>query len=437
MSSLLHNSVRAVVIRGLTFREWLQSRVTYNPLTPRVYLNPYPKYVELRAKDPVHWSPLLESWIVTRYADADAILRDFKRFSNDPRNHRTSRPPTPIENPGGFSMLFFDPPDHTRLRSLVSKAFSPVAIAALAPRIRGIVDELLDQISDPGRFDLIDALAYPLPVIVMAEMLGIPAGDRAQFKSWSDRRARILEPTIRPEEIEDANRATYELDDYFRTIIAERRVAPRNDLISVLLETQDGNEKLTQDEMLVMLRLLLIAGNETTTNLIGNGMLALLRNPDQLQLLRDQPALMENAVEELLRFDTPVQLDRRFARVDLEIGGKSIRTGQAITLVLGAANHDPAVFPEPGRLDLTRRNASHVSLGRGVHHCLGAPLARLEARVAFTAVLERFADLQLMTATPDFRDNVVLRGLRTLPMAARMNSRSETSAPSVVSTAAS
>ena len=260
----------------------------------------------------------------------------------------------------------------------------------------------------------------------MAEMLGIPAEDRARFKSWSDRRARILEPTITPEEIEDANVATHELDDYFRGVIEERRVAPREDLISTLVATEDGNEKLTQDELLVMLRLLLIAGNETTTNLIGNGMLALLKHPDQLQMLRDRPELMESAIEELLRFDTPVQLDRRVAREDVEVGGRRIRGGEVIIVVLGAANRDPARFPEPERLDITRQNASHLALGRGIHSCLGAPLARLEARVAFRALLERFPDLWLLTENPEFRDNVVLRGLRTLVVGARASVESST-----------
>ena len=401
---------------ALQLREWSQSRVTYNPLAPRVYLNPYPKYAQLRAQDPVHWSPLMDAWVLSRFADADAILRDHKRFSSDPRLRKTTRTPrnAGIENPGGQSMLFLDPPDHSRLRQLVSKAFTPGAIAALTSRIHALVGELLDQIPNSASFDLMEALAYPLPVIVMAELLGIPPEDRAKFKLWSDLRARVLEPTIKPDEIQKANQATYALDDYFREVIRERRARPRDDLISTLILAEEAGDKLTSNELLVMLRLLLIAGNETTTNLIGNGMLALLRHPAQLQLLRNQPDLMENAVEELLRFDTPVQVDFRIARADLEFGGRGIRAGQGVIILLGAANHDPAIFPEPERLDITRRNASHLAFGRGLHFCLGAPLARVEARAAFAGLLERFPKLDLLNPRPAFKDNVVLRGLREL-----------------------
>ena len=413
--------IRPVAVRALQFREWSKSGVTYNPLTPRVYLNPYPKYAELRVKDPVHWSPMLEAWVISRYAEADAILRDHKRFSNYTADQRRRRGPRAagIENPGGVSMLFLDPPNHTRLRALVSKAFAPPAIAALSERIDGIVRELIDQIPHPAKFDLIETIAYPLPVIVMAELLGVPVSERAQFKHWSDKRARVLEPTITPPEVQEANRATHEMDAYFRGVIEERRQSPREDLISTLVAAEEAGDKLSSDELLVMLRLLMIAGNETTTNLIGNGMLALLQNREQLQLLRSQPTLMEQAVEELLRYDTPVQLDFRIAKTDLELGGKKIAAQQGVLTLLGAANRDPAVFPDPDRLDITRRNAGHLAFGRGIHHCLGAPLARLEGRAAFSALLERFSDLYLLKERADFRDNVVLRGLRKLPIGGR------------------
>jgi cytochrome P450 len=419
MFSVLRTVVRPLAIRAMLVREWWQSGVTYNPLSPRVYLNPYPKYTELRTKAPLHWSPLMEAWVATRYADVDAILRDHKRFSNDPRRRQRPRAPrTTVDNPGGQSMLFVDPPEHTRLRALVNKAFTPQAIVALTPRIQAIVQERLDQISEPSHFDLIDTLAYPLPVIVMAELLGIPPQDRARFKHWSDRRARVLEPTITPAEIQEANRAAHELDAYFREVIKARRLEPRDDLISTLVATEEAGDKLTLDELLVMLRLLLIAGNETTTNLIGNGMLALLRHPDQLQKLRAHPDLMDTAVEEMLRYDTTVQLDFRTALEDVEIGGQRITKGQGIMLLLGAANHDPEVFHAPEQFDITRREASHLSFGRGVHHCLGAPLARTEARLAFTGLLERFSDIRLLTEHPPFKDNVVLRGLQSLPLGA-------------------
>ncbi|HSX81905.1 MAG TPA: cytochrome P450 [Candidatus Saccharimonadia bacterium] len=419
MFSLLRTLVRPLAVRAMLVREWWQSGVTYYPLSPRVYLNPYPKYAELRAKDPLHWSPLMEAWVATRYDHVDAMLRDQKRFSNDPRQRQRTRAARPtVENPGGQSMLFVDPPEHTRLRALVNKAFAPQAIAALTPRIQAIVQELLDEIPEPSHFDLIDTLAYPLPVIVMAELLGIPPQDRARFRHWSNRRARVLEPTITPSEIQEANRAAYELDAYFRGVIQARRLEPRDDLISTLVATEEAGDTLTQDELLVMLRLLLIAGNETTTNLIGNGMLALLRYPDQLQKLRQTPDRIDTAVEEMLRYDTPVQLDFRTALEDVEIGGRRITRGQGIMLLLGAANHDPEVFHAPEQFDIARREASHLSFGRGVHHCLGAPLARTEARLAFTGLLERFSTIRLLTEHPPFKDNVVLRGLQSLPIGA-------------------
>src|SRR5262249_60491562 len=233
------------------------------------------------------------------------------------------------------SMLFWDPPDHTRLRALVNKAFIPQAIEALKPRIRAIAEELLDQIQDPAAFDVIETIAYPLPVIVMAELLGVPTKDRAQFKVWSAQRARALEPTITASEIQVAIQARCEFDAYFMDVINARRKEPRDDLISTLVAAEEAGDKLAPGELLVMLRLLLIAGNETTTNLIGNGLLALLRYPDQLQALRDDPGLMPTAVEELVRYDGPVQIDGRFATEDTEISGRHIHQGQSILALIG------------------------------------------------------------------------------------------------------
>jgi cytochrome P450 len=419
--SFLRTLIRPVALRAILVREWWQSGVTYNPLSSRLHRNPYPKYAELRAKDPVHWSPLMDSWVFSRYAHVDAIMRDHKRFSSDPRHRSTPRRSSRSSTAayGRPSMLFLDPPDHTRLRALVSKAFTPPTIEALTPRLYSIVEELLDQVADPTAFDLIEALAYPLPVIVMAELLGIPPKDRAQFKVWSDKRARMLEPTITSREMQAANQAAAELDDYFLGIMKERRVEPRDDLISSLVAVEEAGDKLTQDELLGMLRLLLIAGNETTTNFIGNGILALLRHPDQMQALRANPGLMETAVEELLRYDTPVQVDGRTVLEDMEIEGRHLKKGQGVVVLLGSANHDPDVFRQPERLDITRCEASHISFGRGIHHCLGSPLARLEGRIAFEALLERFAELRLLTDRPLFKDNLVLRGLQTLPIGAR------------------
>jgi cytochrome P450 len=411
--------LRPFVIRAMVAREWWQSGVTYNPLSPRVYTDPYPTYAALRSKDPVHWSPLLDSWVVARYADVDAILRDHRRFANDPRTRSPARgrraESAELAEP---SMLFLDPPDHTRLRALVSKAFTPQTIQAMAPRIRVVMADLLDQIVDPRAFDLMEAIAHPLPVIVIAELLGVPPQDRVQFKLWSDARARTLEPTSTPREREAAVRAGQALDAYFLRIITARRTAPRHDLISALVAVEDAGETLSERELLIMLRLLLVAGNETTTNLIGNGMLALLQHPEQLQALREDPSLLPTAVEELLRYDSPVQVDGRTAHEDVEMGGRHFRKGQRITVLIGSANHDADVFPDPERLDITRKVTSHIAFGRGIHHCLGAPLARLEGRIAFEILLERFPHLGLLTERPTFKDNVVLRGLQVLPIGA-------------------
>ena len=422
MSVSLHAIFRAVGIRVMLAREWWHSGVTYNPLAPHTYTNPYPTYALLRARDPVHWSPLMDSWILSCYEDIDTVLRDHKRFSSDARNRRSRRPSqsvaaSPNEPP---SMLFSDPPDHTRLRAMVNKAFIPQAIEALKPRIRAIARALLDEIQDPAAFDVIETIAYPLPVIVMAELLGVPTRDRAQFKVWSDQRARLLEPTITARERQVAIQAGREFDAYFMDVINARRKEPRDDLISTLVAAEEAGDKLTQGELLVMLRLLLIAGNETTTNLIGNGLLALLRHPDQLQALRHDPALMPSAVEELVRYDGPVQVDGRTAMEAMEIKDRHIQTGQSIIVLIGAANHDPDVFCHPEQLDITRQEANHIAFGRGIHHCLGAPLARLEGRIAFEAILERFADIRLLTDHPQFKDNVVLRSLRSLPVGARL-----------------
>jgi cytochrome P450 len=361
----------------------------------------------------------MDSWVITRYQDVDTILRDHKHFSSDVRNRRSPRFRATGGVPSDPNMLVLDPPDHTRLRALVSKAFTPSAIAALEPRIRVIVGELLDQIAAPAGFDLIETIAYPLPVIVMAELLGVPPEERAQFKMWSDQRARVLEPTITPRERQEAIQAAKAFDAYFRGVIEARRKEPRDDLISTLIAIEEAGDTLSPYELLIMLRLLLIAGNETTTNLIGNGMLALLHHPEQLQMLKENPSLIPSAIEELLRYDTPVQLDGRTIMEDMDFKGRPWQRGQGVVLLLGSANRDPEVFHDPDRLDITRNEASHIAFGRGIHHCLGAPLARLEGRIAFEALLERFSDIYLLNEQPSFKDNVVLRGLQALPLRAR------------------
>ena len=400
----VRNLVKSVAIPALLTWERIESGVSYNPVSEENAADPYPNYAKIRLKDPVHRMRLLDAWLLTRYEDVDSVLRDHRRFSNAERS---------LNDAGRVTLLDLDPPDHTRLRSLVSRAFTPRSVANLESRARKITEELLDAVGDTDRFDLIQALAFPLPVIVIAEMIGVPPEDREQIKVWSNDIALSVEPVLTDEQVDMVNRATEELYEYFDGIIALRRRDPLNDLISALIAAEDEGDRLTHDEVLATLLLLLVAGNETTRNLIGNGTLALLRNPEQLQLLRDNPDLMDTAIAEFLRYDSPVQLDGRFVEEDLEIGGKRIRAGQRVISALGAANHDPEVFTNPESLDITRKEKSHISFGRGIHHCLGAPLAMLEGRIAFTCMLNRFSSIRLL-AEPERRPQVVLRGVDEL-----------------------
>ena len=413
----MRQAVRSAIAGAVLARERWQSGVAYNPLSARTAQNPYPVYAALRERDPVHRSRLMNAWLFTRHSDVDSILRDHRHFGNDPRKGRlTRRQRANLPAEDDFTMLFLDPPDHKRLRALVNKAFTPKAVNALEPHIRSLLNALLDDIDDPAGFDLMEAVAQPLPVIVIAEMLGVPPEDRAQFKVWSDQRARVLEPMIDARERELAEAANRALNAYFMPIIKERRAAPEDDIVSALAQAEEEGDRLSERETLNMLRLLLVAGNETTTNLIGNGMLALLRHPDQLQRLRDDPSLIPAAVDELLRFDSPVQTDFRRALEDCEVNGFAVRRRENIVVLLGAANRDPDVFENPDRLDVGRGNRSHLSFGRGIHHCLGAPLARLEGRIVLETLLERFSQIGLLDENPRFRNSIVLRGLESLPV---------------------
>ena len=417
----MRDAIRWVAVGTLLMRERWQSGVSYNPLSSEMAQDPYPTYAKLRGRDPVHRSRLMDAWVFSRFADVDAILRDHRHFSSDPRKRVASGRRASLPNVEEPSMLFLDPPDHTRLRALVNKAFTPRAVAALEPHIRELMTTLLDAVDDPAAFDLMEAVAKPLPVIVIAEMLGIPPEDRAQFAVWSDQRARILEPTLSPDERETADAAMRSLDEYLMPIISARRVDPKDDIISALAQAEEEGDKLTEREVLIMLRLLLVAGNETTTNLIGNGVLALLRHPDQLAAMREDPALIPSAVEELLRFDSPVQVDVRSVLDDCEVNGFRVRRGDNVVTLLGAANRDPDRFEAPDRLDVRRGDQNHLAFGRGIHHCLGAPLARLEGRVVLQALIERFSSLRLLEDRPAFRSSVALRGLLALPVSATHN----------------
>ena len=404
MSNVVINALKPIAKRILLAWERLESGVSYDLTSSAFIEDPYPTYEQLRRKDPVHRMRLIEAWALTRYEDVQDVLADHKRFTNAERNYDYMQYRT---------FLDLDPPDHTRLRGLVSKAFTPRAVRELGPRIQELVDELLDAAAGKSRIDMISDFAFPLPVIVIAEMLGVPAQDRARFREWSDDIALSVNPLLDGEQIERVRQATEELFDYFEGIIEQRRHAPRNDMISALLAAEEEGDKLTHEELLSTLMLLLVAGNETTRNLIGNGMLALLKNPAQLQRLREHPELLDSAINELLRYDSPVQIDARNAINDVEIGGKRIAAGQRILAIVGAANRDPQAFASPDKLDIGRNEVSHLSFGRGIHYCLGSPLAILEGRIAFTSLLARFPSMRL-ASEPVFKEQIVLRGVEEL-----------------------
>src|SRR5215510_2890598 len=395
------------------------SDFTFNPMAPEFVEDPYPTYRRLREEDPVHQSPL-GFWVLTRYEDVVSSLKD-PRMVKEPiaafvaARFGLTAPPTGM----GLSMLDRDPPDHTRLRGLVSKAFTPRVIEQLRPHIQGIVNRLLDKVAGEPGMDLIEQFAYPLPVIVICEMLGVPVADHERFKGWGLDIARGLDAILLPPDSPVAERsmhARHALAAYFRELIAERRAAPRDDMLSGLIAAEEAGDKLTEDELLATCILLLVAGHETTVNLIGNGTLALLRHPEQRKRLQEDPGLITTAVEELLRFDGPVQRTARIPSEDITFGGKTIGKGEMVMPFIGAADRDPAQFPNPDRLDIGRADNRHIAFGWGIHFCLGAPLARLEGQIAIGTLLKRQPKLAL-AATPQHRQSLTLRGLTTLPVA--------------------
>ena len=401
------------VVQTLMARERLESGVAFNFFSRRLLANPYPIYRRLQTRDPVHRSRLIKGWVLSRHEDIDAVLRDSRRFGNDRASTQDANLRFDSEEPR--SMLYRDPPDHTRLRSLVSKAFTPRAVRALRPRVEKIADDLLDSLDGADSFDVIDAIAYPLPVAVICEMLGVPQEDRGPFREWSNDASLSIEPLLDDRRVATSKDTLSKLRDYFSDLAERRRADPGEDLVSVLTQIEDEGDRLSHLELQLMLVLLLVAGNETTRNLVGNGLLALLRNPEQLDRLRREPELIGPAVEELTRYDSPVQIDGRSVREDTEVGGVPMERGQYLMLLLGAANRDPEAFDDPDVLDVSRERNPHLGFGRGIHHCLGAPLARMEAEVMLDKLLERFPNVRL-AGTPLRRRQIVLRGLSSLPV---------------------
>jgi pimeloyl-[acyl-carrier protein] synthase len=392
--------------------------IQFNPMDPEFVADPYPMYHRLRVEDPVHHSPL-GFWVLTRYPDVMAMLRDPRLIKEPIAAFVAARFGMAVPPGLGLSMLDRDPPDHTRLRGLVSKAFTPRALERLRPGIQQIVDGLLDEAQSRGSMDLIEEFAYPLPVRVICEMLGVPVKDHERFKRWGLDIARGLDAIMLPPDSEVGQRSVSgrrALADYFRGLIAERRAAPRDDMLSALIAAEEAGDKLNEEELLATCILLLVAGHETTVNLIGNGTLALLRHPAELRKLRENPGLIGTAVEELLRFDGPVQRTARIPSEDITIGGQTIGKGEMVMPFLGAADRDPTQFPDPDRLDITRADNRHIAFGMGIHFCLGAPLARMEGQIAINTLLARLPKLALATDRPTFRQSLTLRGLETLPV---------------------
>jgi cytochrome P450 len=392
----------------------------FNPLDPAFIADPYPFYRRLREAAPVARAPQ-GFWLITRYEDAAFALRD-KRFGKDfagnmERRYGSNRMSEPAIASLSHTMLVLDPPDHTRLRGLVNKAFTARRVADMRPRIKALVDEQLDRVIDKGEMDVIRDLAHRLPVIVICDMLGIPEEHRAPFLVGSNVNGRILEPVpMSREEMDQANLATQMAGAYFEQLCELRRREPKDDLTTELVRAEEAGDKLSPEELQANIGLLFGAGHETTTNLIGNGLLALHRHGDQWERLKADPSLIAGAIEELLRYDSSVQLTGRVTNAEVEIGGVTLGPSESVLILLGAANRDPAQYPEPDRLDVGRPHVRPLSFGGGIHHCLGAQLARLEAELVFTALIERLPDLELPEKdNPAWRPSFTLRGLSKLP----------------------
>lgn len=393
----------------------------YQLLDPEVLANPYPLYHRLRTEDPVHWDPFLHEWVVTRYADVVTVFQHFSANRTPTPERLTELGMTalkPFAQVMVRQMVFLDPPAHGRIRGLASKAFTPHRVEVLRSHIQDITDSLLDAVQARGRMDVIADLAYPLPAIVTAEMLGVPVSDRDQLKAWSEDFAELLGNfQYNPDRTPHLLRSVEEMTAYFRAEVQGHRGHPRDDVITALVSAEQDGNRLTEEEIVANCILVMVGGQETTTNLIGNGMLSLVRHPDQLEKLRADSSLIPSAVEELLRYESPIQHTARVSPEDTGLGGKVLRKGQTVIAVMGAANRDPERFPDPDRLDICRQDNRHVAFAYASHFCFGAPLARLEGQIAFETVLRRMPNLNLEPGPLIWRGNLDLRGLTALPVA--------------------
>jgi cytochrome P450 len=390
-------------------------------LTPEGRRDPYPRYRHIRELAPVHQSGL-GFWVLSRYEDCQQLLRD-PRFGKGDRRERDARLPEAAVaalarlRTRAPSLLFLDPPDHTRLRGLVAKAFTPRTVERLRPQIGRLLDEVLETVDGAdGPVDVMATVAIPLPVTVIGEMLGVPSADRASFQPWVRALTVLLELTVDAEAVVAAAEASDRMTEYFTGLLAERRRHPGEDLLSELLRVEESGDTLSEAELVSTAILLFGAGFETTANLIGNGLLALLRHPDQLARLRADPGLLRPAVEEILRWDSPVQVDGRIALAAADVQGEPVEEGAFVVTMLGAANRDPARFGAPDRFDVARDEGPPLSFGSGIHYCLGQALARVEGQVVFGRLLERYAAVELATDEVAYRPSLTLRGLVDLPV---------------------
>jgi cytochrome P450 len=404
--------------------------VDYDPRRREEIADPFPTFARLRQADPVHWSDILGGWVLTRYRDVRAVLFDRRLSADRITPFRDHLPPAQrgelrdLLAMLGLWAVFNDPPEHTRRRGLLNKAFTPRAVAGLRPAIAVLVERLLDGVAERERFDLIADFAYPLPATVIAGLIGVPAADLDRFKRWSDDIAVFVgSALVTPNKRERALGGAREMAAYFRAMAAEHRARPRDDILSALIAAEEDGVRLCEDEIVASCILLLFAGHETTTNLIGNGMLALLRHPVERAALAARPELMADAVEEMLRYDGPTQAMTRIALEDVAFAGadgepRLVRRGQRLFVLLNAANRDPEIFAEPERFRFGRTDNRHLSFGYGPHFCLGAPLARLEAEIGIAALLRRRPALALADDQPEWSDSFVLRGVKALPVRA-------------------
>ena len=400
-------------------------KLKYNIFDPEFNADPYPTYHRLRSEDPVHKYLIGGDWFVTRYADIKAVLRSgCIRTDDRPKliNERSKYLKNKEKNLDTLAyttskfLFYMNPPDHTRLRGLLVKTFSPVVVEQMCPFIQEIVDELLNKVRPQGNIDIVADLASPLSVKVISKLLGIPKEAQNQLHQWTNVLSRILDPLVSLEEYQRMNQATQEIQDYLRSLIHEREKNPQQDLISSLITVQEQSDKLTQKEILAVCTLLFGAGEETTGNTIGNGMLALLNHPKQMEQLKREPTKIQSAVEEIIRYDSAIQMITRIATDDLEIGNQQIKAGEKIVLCLGAANRDPAQFPNPDQLNINREQNQHVAFADNIHYCLGAALARLETKIAINTLIQELPNLKLAMDKLEWRKSIAIRGLKALTL---------------------